>query len=60
VAKSVIGSVRGENMEYVFVYRKRPIETINNTGWQEARKRSGLPQMRVHDPPCHSTLFLRP
>src|SRR4029079_12316087 len=30
-------------------YRKRPIETINNTGWQEARKRAGLPQVRVHD-----------
>jgi integrase len=49
VAKSVIDSVRGDHKEYVFVYRKRPIETLNNTGWQEARKRAGLPQVRVHD-----------
>ena len=49
VAKSVIDSVRGEDKDHVFVYRKRPIETINNTGWEEARKRAGLRQERVHD-----------
>jgi integrase len=35
--------------EFVFVYRGRPIETIHNTGWQEARKRAGLTRVRVHD-----------
>ena len=49
VAKSVIDSVRGEHDEYVFVYRGRPIGTMNNNGWQEARKRAGLTQVRVHD-----------
>ena len=49
VAKSVIDGVRGEHDEYVFVYRGRPIDTIDNTGWQEARKRAGLPHVRVHD-----------
>ena len=49
VAKSVIDGVRGEHDEYVFVYRGRPIDTIHNTGWQEARKRAGLPHVRVHD-----------
>jgi hypothetical protein len=32
VAQSVIESVRGEHDEYVFVYRGRPIETMNNNG----------------------------
>ena len=49
VAKSVIDSVRGEHKEFVFVYRGRPIDTMNNTAWQAARKRAGLPHVRVHD-----------
>jgi hypothetical protein len=49
VAKSIIDGVRGEHDEYVFFYRGRPIEAIHNTGWQEARKRAGLPHVRVHD-----------
>ena len=49
VAKSVIDSARGEHDEYVFVYRGRPIGTMNNNGWQEARKRAGLTRVRVHD-----------
>jgi len=31
------------------VYRSKAIGTINNNGWQEARKRAGLQQVRVHD-----------
>jgi integrase len=27
----------------------RPTETMNNTSWQKARKRAGMPQVRVHD-----------
>jgi integrase len=49
VAQSVIESVRGEHDEYVFVYRGRPIETMNNNRWQEARKRAGLTRVRMHD-----------
>jgi len=49
VAKSVIEKVRGEHPEYVFTYRGHPITGMNNTAWQQARKRAGLPQVRVHD-----------
>jgi integrase len=49
VAKSVIEEVRGSHPEFVFTYRDHPVETMNNTGWQSARKRAGLPQVRVHD-----------
>ena len=49
VARSVIESVRGEHTEFVFVRRGQPIQTMHNSGWQAARKRAGLPQVRVHD-----------
>ena len=49
MAQSVIDSVRGQHKDYVFVYRRRAIDTMNNTAWQAARKRAGLPQVRVHD-----------
>jgi integrase len=49
VAKAVVESVRGNHPDYVFTYRGRPIATMNNTAWQSARKRAGLPQVRVHD-----------
>jgi len=32
-----------------FLYRGAPIETMNNTVWQQARVRAGLPQVRIHD-----------
>ena len=31
------------------VYRCHPVETINNTGWQTARKTAGLPDLHEHD-----------
>ena len=33
----------------MFTFRGNPIETMNNTAWQNARQRAGLPQVRVHD-----------
>ena len=45
----VVDSVRGQHPEFVFVYRGRPTGTMNNNGWQMARQRAGLPQVRVHD-----------
>jgi hypothetical protein len=39
MAKSVMDSVRGEHEKFVFVYRQQPIETLNNTGGQEAQAR---------------------
>ena len=49
VARSVVESVRGQHPEFVFAYRGRRIETMHNTAWQSARRRAGLPQVRVHD-----------
>jgi len=59
VARAVVDEQRGRDPEYVFVYSQvrkegkepeyRPIETMNNTSWQKARARAGLPQVRVHD-----------
>jgi integrase len=49
VARSVIEEVRGEHLEYVFTYRDHPVTKINNTAWKAARRRAGLPQVRVHD-----------
>ena len=41
--------VRGEHPEYVFTYRGHPLMVMNNSAWQRARKRAGLPRVRVHD-----------
>ncbi|MGH8755547.1 MAG: hypothetical protein ACREU0_06945 [Burkholderiales bacterium] len=49
VGKSVINSVRGQHSEYVFTYRGRRIQRINNTGWKQARISAGMPHVRVHD-----------
>jgi integrase len=49
VAWSVIESVRGEHPERVFTYNERPVTKMYNSGWKSARKRVGLPNVRVHD-----------
>lgn len=63
VAQSVIEACRGKHPEFVFVYRRerikytdeapkmpyRPIGTMNNTAWQNARKAAGLGDLHVHD-----------
>ena len=63
VAQSVVESGRGRHAEFVFVWRRervknidqtpamsyRPIETMNNTGWQNARRSAGLGDLHVHD-----------
>jgi integrase len=56
VAQSIIDSVRGQDSEFVFVYGERrkkcrpgPVQTMNNTAWQRARKEAGLPDLHVHD-----------
>jgi len=63
VAWSVVEQCRGMHEEYVFVYRRERvknvddepvmpygrIETMNNTGFQAARKAAGLAGVRVHD-----------
>ena len=59
VARSIVEQQRGLHPKFVFAYSQirkkgkkqmyRPTETMNNTSWQKARKRAGLPQVRVHD-----------
>jgi integrase len=63
VAQSIVEAVRGQHEEFVFVYRRervknlgrapvmkyRPIEKMNNTGWQNARTAAGLGDLHVHD-----------
>jgi integrase len=48
-ARAVLEEVRGIHAEYVFTYRGRRINKMNDSGWKSARKRAGLPQVRVHD-----------
>ena len=45
----VIDTQRGIHDEYVFTYSGHRIETMNNSGWQRARKLAGLGDLHVHD-----------
>jgi integrase len=63
VAQSIIERQRGKHPSHVFVYRRervrnkdreptmpyRPIQTMNNNGWQRARAAAGLGDLHVHD-----------
>ncbi len=63
VAQSVIERQRGKHPTHVFVWRRervkylskapemdyRPITTMNNTAWQNGRKKAGLGDLHVHD-----------
>jgi len=62
-AQLVIEAVRGQHREFVFVWRRervknihkqpvmpyQPIQTMNNTAWQRARREAGLGDLHVHD-----------
>jgi integrase len=48
-ARAAVEQVRGVHPEYVFTFRGRRINKMNDSGWKSARKRAGLPQVRVHD-----------
>lgn len=49
VAKAVIERQRGKHPLWVFAYKDRPLSRMNNRGWQQARLKAGLVQIRVHD-----------
>lgn len=63
VAQSIIERQRGKHKTHVFVYRRErkknmhrdpvmpyhPIQTMNNTAWQNGRARAGLGDLHVHD-----------
>jgi integrase len=48
-AWSVVQAQRGLHPIWVFPFRDHRIESMNNTGWQNARHAVGLDRMRVHD-----------
>ncbi len=49
VAESILGECRGIHPQYVFTFRGHRVGKMNNTAWKQARKRAGLPHVRVHD-----------
>lgn len=49
VARSVIESVRDDHPLYVFTYCDKRLGKMNNSAWRRARKKVGLPQVRIHD-----------
>ncbi len=55
VAQSIVEEQRGKHPEFVFTYQRgklreaHAVETMNNNGWQRARKAVGLQDVRVHD-----------
>ena len=49
IAKSVVEEVRGNHPDYVFTYKGKPVNKINNSAWKRKRKEVGLPHVRVHD-----------
>lgn len=49
LAQDVIQKVRGVHPTYVFSNRGKPIYRIMGRAWKNARKRAGLPDVRVHD-----------
>lgn len=49
LAREVLERQRGIHPEFVFSYRGRGLYQMNNTGWQTARIKAGLPSLRVHD-----------
>lgn len=48
VAQALVNRLRGQHSDFVFTYRGKPVTSMNNTAWQRARKKVGIP-VRVHD-----------
>ena len=49
IARSVIAEQRGQHLEFIFTYKRHAILRMNGNAWRKARKRAGLPEVRVHD-----------
>jgi integrase len=48
-AWSIVQAQRAKHPVWVFTCRGHPIGTMNNNGWQQARRNAGVPAVRVHD-----------
>jgi integrase len=49
VAWSIIEEQRGKDPIWVFPHRGKPVDSMNNTAWQRARREVGLRAVRIHD-----------
>jgi len=49
IAKRVINAQVGKHPIFVFEYKDNPIKILNTKAFRAARKRAGLPSVRVHD-----------
>lgn len=49
VAREVVERQRGKHPDFVFSYGGYGLYQMNNTGWQNAREKIGLQELRVHD-----------
>jgi integrase len=49
VAWSIVQAQRGKHPVWVFPYRGRRVNHMNNTSWKKTRARAGLPSVRIHD-----------
>lgn len=48
-ARLVIERQRGKHLEFVFVYKGKPLSRMMNSAWKSARKKTNLSNVRVHD-----------
>jgi len=49
IARSIVENERGVHATQVFTYCGRLLRRMNNSAWRRARKKVGLPQVRIHD-----------
>jgi integrase len=49
VARSIVASRRDNKSEYVFDFKGRKLERMNNRAWRMAREANDLKSVRVHD-----------
>jgi integrase len=49
IALSIVDAQRGKHFSHVFSYRGKPVLRMLNSAWLRARRKIGLPQVRVHD-----------
>lgn len=49
VARAAVDEVRGLHPSHVFSYKGKPVYSMYGRAWKEARKRAGVPEVRVHD-----------
>jgi integrase len=48
-AWSIVQTQRGLHPDFVFVFRKKPVRSMNTAVWKNARRGLELPQVRIHD-----------